>query len=97
MGLKRGDVVAYLLKDCVEAVEIMYAVNKIGGIRAPVNYRFTAEEMERQVLHLDEKVFFFEEEFTGHIEEIKRNLPRKSTTSCTEQRNSPALRSMMVS
>jgi len=76
IGIQKGDTAAILMRDRVEPLELIYALNKIGGIWAPVNYRFTPKEVERQVLHSDAKIFFFEEEFTDHIEEIKGNLPK---------------------
>jgi len=75
MGLQKGDKVAILLMDRVECLEIMYALNKIGGIWAPVNYRFTPQEVKQQVLHSDASMLFFEEDFVESIEEIRGSLP----------------------
>ncbi|MCD6486278.1 MAG: AMP-binding protein [Syntrophobacterales bacterium] len=74
MGIQKGDKVAILMKDRLEPLELMYALNKIGGIWAPVNYRLTPQGVKQQVLHSDAKMFFFEEEFANGIQEIKESL-----------------------
>ena len=76
MGIQKGDKAAILMKDRMEPLEVIYALNKIGGIWAPVNYRFTPREVERQVIHSDAKIFFFEKEFTDCIEDIRGNISK---------------------
>ncbi len=75
MGIQKGDRVGILMKDLVEIFELMCALNKIGVIWAPCNYRFTAGEVQRQLDHSDPKMLFFEEEYLDLIEEIRGNLP----------------------
>jgi fatty-acyl-CoA synthase len=45
LGLKRGDIVAILLLNCSEYFEITFAVNKLGGVWLPLNYRLAGPEM----------------------------------------------------
>lgn len=61
LGVKKGDKVAYMCYDRLECVEIMYAVNRIGAIWVPQNYRFSAPELARQMEHCEAKVLFVDE------------------------------------
>ena len=75
MGIQKGDSVGIFMRDLVEFFELMCALNKIGAIWAPCNYRFTAGEAQRQLEHSDPKMLFFEEEYFDLVEEIRRNMP----------------------
>lgn len=75
MGIQKGDRVGIFMKDLVEVFELMCALNKIGAIWAPCNYRFTAGEVQRQLEHSDQKMLFFEDEYLDLVEEIRGNLP----------------------
>ncbi len=61
LGIKKGDKVAYMSYDRLECVEIMYAVNRIGAIWVPQNYRFNSAELVRQMEHCDAETFFVDE------------------------------------
>ena len=46
LGVKRGDVVALLLPNCLEFIEVVYAVNRIGAAFLPINIRLAPAEWE---------------------------------------------------
>ncbi|MCK4792432.1 MAG: acyl--CoA ligase [Desulfobacteraceae bacterium] len=79
MGVKKGDIIGIFMRDLVEFIELMIALNKIGGIWAPCNYRFTPGEAQRQLLHSHPKMFFFEDAYVELVEEIKGSLPNIET------------------
>lgn len=61
LGVKKGDKVAFMCYDRLECVELMYAVNRLGAIWVPQNYRFNSAELVRQMEHCDAETFFVDE------------------------------------
>ena len=45
LGVERGDRVAVLMNNTVEAVEALAATAKLGAIHVPVNFRLSAREV----------------------------------------------------
>jgi len=74
IGITKGDRIAILMKDSLEPLELMYALNKIGGIWAPINYRFTPQEIKRQIIHSNASALIFDESFVESIDEIRGSL-----------------------
>ena len=68
LGLRKGDKGAIMLHNCPEFVEATCAMQKIGVIPSPLNYRFVGSEIEFQVNHSDAKAFLFEELWAGEVE-----------------------------
>ncbi len=60
-GVRKGDKVAYMSHDRLECVELLYAVNLLGAIWVPQNYRFSPDELIRQMDHCDAEVLFVDE------------------------------------
>lgn len=75
MGLKKGDVVALLLYNCPEFIEMTFAANKIGAIWLPMNFRLAGEEMAYILNHGDVRLLVSEAEFEPVISSIKGRLP----------------------
>ncbi len=74
-GIKRGDVVALLLYNCPEFVEMGFAANKIGAIWLPMNFRLAGEELAYILNHADVKMLISEADFSATIDGIKDKLP----------------------
>ncbi|MGN0593357.1 MAG: class I adenylate-forming enzyme family protein [Ruminococcus sp.] len=75
-GIQRGDKVAILLMNCLEWLPIYFGILKIGAIAVPLNYRYTAEEIQYCLDLSDSDVLVFGPEFTGRMEEICDRIPR---------------------
>ena len=45
LGTQKGDIVAILLYNCPEYIEITFAANKIGAVWLPLNFRLTGPEL----------------------------------------------------
>ena len=45
LGVRPGDRVAYLLPNCPELLELYYAVQKIGAVVVPLNYKLIPREV----------------------------------------------------
>ncbi len=74
-GIKRGDVIALLLYNCPEFVEMGFAANKIGAIWLPMNFRLAGEELAYILNHADVKMLISEADFSATIDGIKDKLP----------------------
>jgi long-chain acyl-CoA synthetase len=75
-GIGKGDKVAILLMNCLEWLPIYFGVLKIGAIAVPMNYRYTAEEIEYCLSLSDSKGLIFGPEFIGRVESIADRIPR---------------------
>jgi fatty-acyl-CoA synthase len=75
LGLGRGDVIAILLNNYLEYIEMTFAINKIGAVWLPMNYRLHAEEMQYILDNADAKALITEPEFVPCIEPSKPKLP----------------------
>src|ERR1700691_4447783 len=49
LGLEPGDRVAILDKNCAAYLELFFALDKAGLVTAPLNWRLTAPEVERNI------------------------------------------------
>ena len=70
-GVRRGDRVAVLLSNCVEFVEIYFAVAKLGAILVPLNWRLVGRELAYQLNDCDAKALFFHDTFEKTVNEIR--------------------------
>ncbi|MEG0391555.1 MAG: class I adenylate-forming enzyme family protein, partial [Anaerovoracaceae bacterium] len=68
-GIKKGDKVAILLMNCIEWLPIYFGILKMGAIAVPLNFRYTADEIDYCVDLADVSVLVFGPEFVGRIEE----------------------------
>jgi acyl-CoA synthetase (AMP-forming)/AMP-acid ligase II len=75
LGIKRGDVVAVLLYNCAEFIEVTFAVNKLGGIWLPLNYRLAGPEITYILNHSEARMLVSEAEFDSMIRAIKQEIP----------------------
>lgn len=69
-GIRRGDRVALLMMNCLEWLPIYFGILKAGAMAAPLNFRFTAEEIEKCIEAAGARALFYGPEFIGRIEEI---------------------------
>ena len=69
-GISRGQKVAVLLMNCLEWLPIYFGILKTGAVAVPLNFRYTAKEIEYCVELADADVLFFGPEFIGRVEDI---------------------------
>jgi len=74
-GFGRGDVVALLMNNCSEFLEAAFAINKLGAIFLPLNYRLAPPELAYILKHSGARGIITEIEFLGAVEDIQRRLP----------------------
>jgi len=74
MGLEPGDRVALWSHNCLEFLQIVFAVWKSGAVLVPVNFRFKAEEAGQVLANSRPKVLFHEAGLASLAEEtLKRS------------------------
>ena len=74
LGIKKGDHVGLLLRNCNEFWEAFFAVAKIGAVVVPINWRFVARELEFVINDSEVKMLFLGEEFEDTINTITSQL-----------------------
>jgi acyl-CoA synthetase (AMP-forming)/AMP-acid ligase II len=72
MGLERGDRVAVLLNNHIEAVEAVAAVAKTGMVHVPINFRLSAREVAAVLEHSGARALFVEAEYVAVFEQAGR-------------------------
>lgn len=74
-GLKRGDMVAVLLANCPEFVELYFGIARAGMVATPVNYRLTANELTQILSHAQPSLFVVGAAFVERARELEATLP----------------------
>ena len=73
-GISRGQKCAILLMNCLEWLPIYFGILKSGAMAVPLNFRFTADEIDYCLQASDSDVIFFGPEFIGRIEDISHKI-----------------------
>ncbi|MEM3086195.1 MAG: class I adenylate-forming enzyme family protein [Halobacteria archaeon] len=76
MGVGRGDKGALLFRNSPEFLEANFALQKLGAIPVPLNYRYVAPELEYVVSNSDAKVLLLEEEFLPEVQRANLKVER---------------------
>ncbi|MBQ3791796.1 MAG: acyl--CoA ligase [Clostridia bacterium] len=69
-GIEKGQKVGILLMNCIEWLPIYFGILKSGAIAVPMNYRFSADEIEYCTDLADVDFMIYGPEFIGRIEQI---------------------------
>ena len=76
-GIRKGQKVAILLMNCLEWLPIYFGILKTGAVAVPLNFRYSASEIEYCLKLSDTDVLFFGPEFIGRIESIADAIGRE--------------------
>ncbi len=82
LGVRKGDIVAILLYNCSEFIEITFAVNKLGAVWLPLNYRLAGAEITYVLNHSEAKMLISEPEFDPVIRQIRKDIPGVKKSIC---------------
>ena len=74
MGIKKGDRVALMFKNCLELLESYFAVWKTGAWVIPINPTFTPRELEYLLRDSEAKMIISEKEQLQKIETVKEKV-----------------------
>ena len=75
-GVKKGDKVAILLMNCLEWLPIYFGILKTGALAVPMNFRYSADEIQYCLDLSEADVLIFGPEFIGRIEAIAENISK---------------------
>ncbi|MDO4614758.1 MAG: class I adenylate-forming enzyme family protein [Lachnospiraceae bacterium] len=75
-GIQRGDKVGILMMNCLEWLPIYFGVLKTGALAVPLNFRYSADEIEYCVKLAECDVLIFGEEFIGRVEQIADTISK---------------------
>ena len=75
LGVRKGDIVGILLYNCCEYIEITFAVNQIGAVWLPLNFRLAGDEFQYILENAGAKALITEQEFVPVISSLQSNLP----------------------
>ncbi|HEX9032197.1 MAG TPA: long-chain fatty acid--CoA ligase [Streptosporangiaceae bacterium] len=78
-GVRTGDIVAMVLHNCPEFLELIYAVNRIGAAFLPLNTRLAPAEWEYILGNSDATVLVSDAEFAPGLDAVMSGLPRLTT------------------
>ncbi|WP_060207558.1 class I adenylate-forming enzyme family protein [Sporosarcina koreensis] len=70
-GIEKGDKVAFMLLNCNELFEIMFACAKIGAVFVPINSRFVGPEIEHVLKNSEAVALIYGYEFNKEVSSIK--------------------------
>lgn len=79
LGVKKGDTVASILDNNLEAVLTWFAINKAGAISVPVNTAYKGEFLKHQLNDCGAKVIVAEADYAQRITEIEAGLASATT------------------
>ncbi len=74
-GLQRGDRVAFAMTNCVEAIEVMYAIWHAGLCAVPMNAKLHAKEFTFILANSGAKFCFVTPDHAGTIAEAVKEVP----------------------
>lgn len=83
LDIKFGDRVAVLSQNRVETVILFFALQRLGAILVPINFRLSPTEIEFILKDCEPKVLFYEQDFEFIVQEInsKHSLKDKSDSA----------------
>ncbi len=73
-GIKKGDRVSTYLTNCVEYIETMFAVAKIGAVLVPISYRLVPREMKYIVDNSESAALMFNEPLLENVIAVRNEL-----------------------
>ncbi|ARD47055.1 class I adenylate-forming enzyme family protein [Sporosarcina sp. P33] len=74
LGIKKGDHIALYMRNCIEMVEIFYAISSAGAVLVPLNYMLDRENLAELINKSDAKYIFINQREYPKLEEIADKL-----------------------
>ena len=75
-GIKKGDKVVHLMMNSIEWLPAYFGVLRTGAWVVPLNFRFSAEDIQYCSEIAEAKAFIFGEEFIDRVNPIKKTLDK---------------------
>ncbi len=84
-GIKKDDKVVHLMMNCIEWLPAYFGILRTGAWVVPLNFRFSADDIQLCNEIAAAKAFVFGEEFIDRVEQIKAALDK--TVACGNNSN----------
>jgi len=84
-GIVEGDKVAVLSQNKIETVFLFFALQRIGAVLVPINFRLAEDEIKYIVKDSEAKLIFFEEELLSKLNKTNDRLKKVSIERLEEQ------------
>jgi len=75
-NIGKGKKVAILLMNCIDWLPIYFGILKTGALAVPMNFRYSASEIEYCLKLSESDMLIFGPEFIGRVEEIVDKIPQ---------------------
>ncbi len=75
LGINKGDRVGFILHNCDQFVTLFFALQKIGAVAVPLNYRLLAQEIAGNLDYAECKALIYGHEYTQTILPARANSP----------------------
>ncbi len=76
-GIGPGDRVAVLSPNCIETIILFFALQRLGGILVPLNFRLSPPEIDYIVTNSDPKILFYDENLLKTVQQLSDDLVSK--------------------
>ncbi|SFP79929.1 class I adenylate-forming enzyme family protein [Amycolatopsis rubida] len=73
-GVRKGDRIGLLLRNCVDYIALYLAIGRVGGIAVRLNWRLTGPELEFALSDSSASLLLFDAEFAPVIESIRDGI-----------------------
>src|SRR5699024_5841746 len=74
LGIKKGDKVAFMLFNCNQLMEAIFACSKIGAVFVPINSRFIEREIKHVLDDSNAIAFIFDVRFASEVAKVKTTM-----------------------
>ncbi len=78
-GIGKGKKVAILLMNCIDWLPIYFGILKAGALAVPLNFRYSADEIDYCLQLAQADVLIFGPEFVGRVEAVADKISRTCT------------------
>lgn len=82
LGVRKGDKVTLMFHNCIEFVEANYAIQKLGAVPVPINYRFVPREIVYQAENSDSVAYIFEDLWMDTVADAVPDLSKVKHYIC---------------
>src|SRR5699024_3745281 len=73
-GVQKGDKVAFMLFNCNQLVETIYACSKIGAIFVPINSRFIGREIQHVLQNSQASMLIYDYRFSDEVQKAAEKV-----------------------
>ena len=85
LGVQKGDRVAVLSQNKIETVFLFFALQRIGAVLVPINFRLAEEEIKFIVNDSETKLLFYEDELFNKLNTIDSKVNKLSMRHLSDQ------------